>query len=140
MGVDAEDLDGDGFPELFVTNFDGEYNTIHQTTDGRNFEDVSASAGIVKDSMPYVGWGCSLADFDIDGLPDMLVVNGHVDDNLAAARPRRDLRASRPMVWQNRGAAQVPAGRPIPARSSPSATPPAARRSATWTTTATSTW
>ena len=45
MGVDVEDLDGDGYPELFVTNFDGEYNTIHRTTDGRNFEDVSATVG-----------------------------------------------------------------------------------------------
>ena len=83
MGVDAEDLDGDGLPELFVTNFENEYNTLYRNLDGRNFQDVSASAGIVKDSMPYVGWGCSLADFDNDGLPDMLVVNGHVDDNLA---------------------------------------------------------
>ena len=61
MGVDVEDLDGDGYPELFVTNFDGEYNTIHRTTDGRNFEDVSASSGIVRDSMADVGWGCALA-------------------------------------------------------------------------------
>jgi hypothetical protein len=102
MGVDVEDLDGDGFPELFVTNFDGEYNTIHQTTDGRNFEDVSASAGIVKDSLPFVGWGCSLTDFDNDGQPDMLVVNGHVDDNLAELG-RKQPYAQRPMLWRNIG-------------------------------------
>jgi hypothetical protein len=102
MGVDVEDLDGDGFPELFVTNFEGEYNTIHQTTDGRNFEDVSARAGIVRDSMPDVGWGCSLADFDNDGLPDMLVVNGHVDDNLASIG-RDGVYAQRPKVWRNQG-------------------------------------
>jgi hypothetical protein len=102
MGVDVEDLDGDGYPELFVTNFEGEYNTIHQTTDGRNFEDVSAAAGIVRDSIPDVGWGCALADFDNDGWPDMMVVNGHVDDNLA--RLGRDgVYAQRPKVWRNRG-------------------------------------
>jgi hypothetical protein len=102
MGVDVEDLDGDGYPELFVTNFEGEYNTIHRTTDGQNFDDVSASAGIVRDSMPDVGWGCALADFDNDGWPDMLVVNGHVDDNLAALG-RPGVYAQRPKVWRNHG-------------------------------------
>jgi hypothetical protein len=102
MGVDAEDLDGDGFPELFVTNFEGEYNTIHQTRDGRMFEDVSARAGIVRDTLPDVGWGCALADFDNDGWPDMLVVNGHVDDNLAKLG-RDGAYAQRAKVWRNRG-------------------------------------
>ena len=104
MGVDVEDLDGDGFPELFVTNFDGEYNTIHRTTDGRNFEDVSAATGIVRDSMPDVGWGCALADLDNDGWPDMLTVNGHVYDNLALLGRDGDF-AQRPKVWRNRGRA-----------------------------------
>ena len=82
MGVDAQDVDGDGRPELFVTNFRGQPNTLYQNLDGHNFQDVSARAGIVKDSLAYVGWGCALADFDNDGLPDMFVVNGEVDDNL----------------------------------------------------------
>jgi hypothetical protein len=102
MGVDVEDLDGDGYPELFVTNFDGEYNTIHRTTDGRNFDDVSASAGIVRDSMPDVGWGCALADLDNDGWPDMMTVNGHVDDNLALIGREGDY-AQRPKIWRNGG-------------------------------------
>jgi hypothetical protein len=102
MGVDVEDLDGDGYPELFVTNFAGEYNTIHRTIDGRNFDDVSARAGIVRESVPDVGWGCALADFDNDGWPDMLVVNGHVDDNLAQLG-RAGAYAQRPKVWRNHG-------------------------------------
>jgi hypothetical protein len=102
MGVDVDDLDGDGYPELFVTNFAGEYNTIHRTIDGKYFEDVSARGGIVRDSMPDVGWGCSLADFDSDGWPDMFVVNGHVDDNLAELGRDGD-HAQRPKVWRNQG-------------------------------------
>ena len=83
MGVDVEDVDGDGWPELFVTNFRGQYDTLHKNYQGANFQDVVAAAGILADSVPWVGWGCALADFDDDGLPDMLVVNGEVDDNLA---------------------------------------------------------
>jgi hypothetical protein len=102
MGVDVEDIDGDGYPELFVTNFEGEYNTIHKTVDGRNFEDVTAAAGIVRDSMPDVGWGCALADFDNDGRPDMFTVNGHVDDNLGQLG-RDGVYAQPAKVWRNQG-------------------------------------
>ena len=34
MGVDAEDVDGDGRPELFVTNFRGQYTTLYQNLGG----------------------------------------------------------------------------------------------------------
>src|SRR4029077_7159948 len=61
-----------------------------------------ALAGIVRDSIPDVGWGCGLADFDNDGWPDMLVVNGHVDDNLE--RLGRDgAYGQRAKVWRNQG-------------------------------------
>ena len=82
MGVDIQDVDGDARPELVVTNFRGQPNTIYKNLDGRTFQDVSAVWGIVKDSRPLVGWGCALADFDNDGWPDFFVVNGEVDDNL----------------------------------------------------------
>ena len=35
MGVDAEDVDGDGLPELLVTNFRGQYTTLYQNHGGR---------------------------------------------------------------------------------------------------------
>jgi len=103
MGVDAEDVDGDGFPDLFITTYRGEYNTLFRNLDGRNFQDVSAGSGIVKDSMPEVGWGCALADFDNDGWPDMLVVNGHVDDNLIELGRDNAPYAEISKVWRNGG-------------------------------------
>ena len=81
MGIDAEDMDGDGWPELFVTNFRGQYNALYRNHKGAVFQDISAAAGIVADSARCVGWGCALADLDNDGLPDMFVVNGEIDDS-----------------------------------------------------------
>lgn len=102
MGVDAEDLDGDGLPELFASHFREDYNTLYKNIDGRLFQDISAWAGIVRDSAPNVGWGCGLADLDNDGWPDILVVNGHVDDNLALLG--LDVPQAEPSVlWRNRG-------------------------------------
>jgi hypothetical protein len=81
MGVDAEDVDGDGLPELFVTNFANEYNTLYQNLGNATFMDSTPFFGLAADTMPWVGWGTALADFDNDGWPDNFVANGHVDDN-----------------------------------------------------------
>jgi hypothetical protein len=81
MGVDAEDVDGDGLPELFVTNFANEYATLYHNYGKGIFYDNTAFFGLASDSMPWVKWGCALADFDNDGWPDIFFVNGHVDNN-----------------------------------------------------------
>ena len=82
MGVDAEDVDGDGLPDLLVTNFAGERLSFYRNRGAGYFEDQTPTSGMAGDSMPWVGWGCGLADFDNDGWPDCFVSNGHVDDNL----------------------------------------------------------
>jgi hypothetical protein len=92
MGVDAEDCDGDGLPELVVTNFQNEYTAYYQNRStpadidsspvpAALFQEISAAVGLTADSKPWVGWGCALADFDNDGWPDWFAANGHVDEN-----------------------------------------------------------
>jgi hypothetical protein len=81
MGVDCEDVTGDGLPELFVTNFSNEYNTLYQNLGKCSFYDTTAFFGLAADTMPFVKWGTGLVDFDSDGWPDIFVANGHVDDN-----------------------------------------------------------
>src|SRR5262249_38048818 len=81
MGVDAEDLDGDGRPELFVTNFQEEYNTLFKNLGRGAFLDVTANFGLAVDSLPWIGWGCAPAHLDGDGWPGNVVANGHIDDN-----------------------------------------------------------
>ena len=81
MGVDAEDIDGDGDLDLIASNFDHEYNTIHSNLGQASFMDVTPMYGLASDTTPYVGWGLALADFDSDGWPDCFVANGHIDNN-----------------------------------------------------------
>ena len=103
MGVDAQDLDGDGQLELVVTNFWGDGAALYRNFGGGNFLEISGSAGIVPDSKPYVGWGVALEDFDNDGRPDLLIVNGHVDDNLELFE--QDIPQREPAkLWWNRAA------------------------------------
>jgi hypothetical protein len=82
MGVDAEDVDGDGRTDLFVTNFWYEGVGLFINQGGGLFEERTRTRGMFHDSLLWVGWGCALADFDNDGWPDCFVANGHIDDNL----------------------------------------------------------
>ncbi len=82
MGVDAEDVDGDGLPDLLVTNLFNESTSLYRNLGAGLFEYRTPTSGMATDSAPWVGWGCALADFDNDGWPDCFVSTGHVDDNL----------------------------------------------------------
>ncbi len=82
MGVDAADVNRDGRFELFVTNYEGEHNAFYQNMGSAQFQEVSHSRGLAADSLPYIGWGTVFADFDLDGWPDVIVTNGHTDNNL----------------------------------------------------------
>jgi hypothetical protein len=82
MGVDAGDINGDGRPELFVGNFQNEYKMLYENLGDGLFQDASHKYGLVADALPYVTWGAQFADLDLDGWPDLIAANGHVDDNL----------------------------------------------------------
>jgi hypothetical protein len=78
MGVDADDLDGDGRPDLFVTAFSQETNTFFRNEGGCSFLDVTPGSGLGPPSWSMLGFGTAFLDVDLDGSLDIVVVNGHV--------------------------------------------------------------
>jgi hypothetical protein len=82
MGVDVADIDRDGSVEVFVTNYEGEHNTFYQNLGNNVFQDLSQSKGLAAPSMKWVGWGTRFTDFDLDGWADLVITNGHTDNNL----------------------------------------------------------
>jgi len=78
MGVALGDYLHTGRLSLFVTHFSEEYAALFRNDGGMSFTDVSFQAGVANPTIPYVGWGTAFFDFDNDGWPDFLMVNGHV--------------------------------------------------------------
>ncbi len=77
MGAAVGDYDNDGYFDIFVTNFEGEYNTLYKNQGGGFFLDVSFISRIAERGIPEVGWGAGFFDFDNDGDQDLFAANGH---------------------------------------------------------------
>ena len=76
MGVAAADYLREGLLSIFRTNFSDEISTLYRNQGKGQFEDVSIGSGFGQNSR-FVGWGTGFFDYDNDGWPDLLVVNGH---------------------------------------------------------------
>ena len=78
MGVDAADYDGDGWQDLFVSNIDYEFFSLYHNDKDVTFTDEPRE--IAAATQLLSGWGLRFFDYDNDGDPDLLLVNGHPDD------------------------------------------------------------
>jgi hypothetical protein len=80
MGIAVGDLDGDQLFDLFVTNFYNETNTIYRQLSDGFFANESRAYGMESQSLNKLAFGTEVIDYDLDSYPDVIVVNGHVDD------------------------------------------------------------
>jgi hypothetical protein len=80
MGVACADLNRDGLPDLFATNFAQEANTLYLSQPGGDYQDQTQSAGLREPSFDQLGFGTQFLDADNDGWYDLAVMNGHIDE------------------------------------------------------------
>jgi hypothetical protein len=80
MGVDAADYDNSGIEGLAVTNFDNEMLALYRGNTAGLFTDQAAHSDIGRITRRSLGFGCFFFDADLDGLLDLLVINGHIDN------------------------------------------------------------
>ena len=82
MGVDFGDYNNDGKFDLFVATFRNEAKALYRNDGGSLFTDISYPAGVARPALPYVTFGAKFLDFDNDGWQDIILCNGHVQDNI----------------------------------------------------------
>ena len=101
MGVDAADLNQDGLPEIFVTNFAYELNALYRNGPDLLFEEVSERMGLGSGLLP-LGFGTKLFDYDNDGDADVYVANGHIENNVHLYFPNLTY-AQTDLLYENLG-------------------------------------
>ncbi|HEV3340203.1 MAG TPA: CRTAC1 family protein, partial [Pirellulales bacterium] len=99
MGVAAGDANDDGLLDLFVTDFYQLSSALYVQRASHLFEEVSASAGLQAPSHEMLGFGTQFIDGELDGLPDLVVTNGHIDDLRDSGTPYQ----MRPQYFRNLG-------------------------------------
>ena len=79
MGVAVGDYDQNGFPDLCVTHFTGEWATVYRNLGPQGFQDVSPLTGMHELTRTKLGFGTVMQDFNSDRRMDLFFTNGHID-------------------------------------------------------------
>ncbi len=101
MGVDASDFDNDGLLDIFLTHLDFELNRLYRNEGNMTFSDATLTSALGRTAILNSGFGTRFLDYDNDGWRDLLVVNGHVLDNVSVYRKNVMYAESR-MLYRNR--------------------------------------
>ncbi|MGH9870582.1 MAG: CRTAC1 family protein [Candidatus Polarisedimenticolia bacterium] len=83
MGTDSADVNGDGRMDLIVTNLDYETNELYVNNGDLTFTDATFPAGMGEPNFLNVGFGADFLDYDHDADMDLLIINGHILDNIS---------------------------------------------------------
>jgi enediyne biosynthesis protein E4 len=102
MGTMFGDYDGDGRPDLVVTNHETEMHSLFRNVGNGLFADATVTSGVGPATVPFVGFGVIFFDYDNDADLDLAEVNGHVIDNVAQVRSGGHY-AQRRLLLQNTG-------------------------------------
>jgi hypothetical protein len=96
MGIDFQDYNNDGFPDLFITDLANQKYSLFTNDKDGTFNYDSEISGVGGITLLHSGWGTKFFDYDNDGMKDLIVAQGHDMDNVHLSYP--DLHYREPML------------------------------------------
>ncbi len=82
MGVDAADVDGDGWLDIYITHLDFELNRLYHNNRDESFDDDTFASGLGNQAILLSGVSAKMFDYDNDGWVDIFQANGSMLDNI----------------------------------------------------------
>jgi enediyne biosynthesis protein E4 len=102
MGVAVGDFENVGRPGMAITNFDNEMIGLYRLQGNGSFDDIAMPSGLGAASRSTLGFGCAFFDANLDGLLDLAVANGHIDETVRNIRGNVGY-AQPPQLFLNQG-------------------------------------
>jgi enediyne biosynthesis protein E4 len=120
MGVDFGDYDRSGRQHLIVGNFSNQMMGLYHNEGNGLFVDEAPRSSVGRASLLNLTFGLFFFDYDLDGYPDILAANGHIEEQIGRVQPKIQY-AELPLLLHNAGHGkfdQVAAGfsKPLVAR------------------------
>jgi hypothetical protein len=88
MGIDFEDYNNDGLPDLVITNLANQKYALYKNNGDGSFTYDTYMSGIGGMTLLHSGWSLHFLDYDNDGLKDLLIAQGHDLDTVELNSPQ----------------------------------------------------
>lgn len=102
MGIAAADFDDSGRQSLLEGNFSNQMLGLYHNEGHGFFIDIAPSSDVGRASLLSLSFGLFFFDYDLDGLQDLFVANGHIAPEINRVQPQV-LYAELPLVFHNEG-------------------------------------
>ena len=87
MGIDFNDYDNDGRPDVIITNLAKELYALYRNDKSGYFSYRTRQTYLARITNFLSGWGVRFFDYDHDGWKDLFVAQSHVLDNVERMDP-----------------------------------------------------